>query len=83
LADNNPILPKGYIGTAQGILRIAKVRDPGHWLPEKIYPDERQIWDGLGITYNSEFLSNHLSVLMPIEQRKNDTSMIPESLVLS
>lgn len=76
MATTTRFYPRGYIGTEQGILRIAKVRDPGHWLPEKIYPDEGQIWGGLGLTHNAEFLSNHLSVLVPIEQRKNDTSMI-------
>lgn len=76
MATTTRFYPRGYIGTEQGIVRVARIRDPGHWLPEKICPDERQIWDGLGFTYNAEFLPNHLSVLVPIEQRKNDTSMM-------
>lgn len=76
MATTTRFYPRGYIGTEQGILRIAKTRDPGHWRSEIVYPDESQVWDGLGRTHNAEFLSNHLSVLDRIEERKNDTSMI-------
>jgi hypothetical protein len=68
--------PKGYIGSEQGILRVAKKRDPNHWIPERIHPDELPVWEGLGTRYNALLLQNHLSVLVPIEQRKDDTSMI-------
>jgi hypothetical protein len=68
--------PKGYIGSEQGILRVAKKRDPKHWIREQIHPDELPIWEGLGTIYNALLLQNHLSILVPNEQRKNDTSMI-------
>lgn len=67
--------PKGYIGSEQGILRVARLRDPKHWLPELISPEELLIWQGLGKSYNALFLSNHLSVSVPVERRE-DTSMI-------
>jgi hypothetical protein len=68
--------PKGYIGSEQGILRVAKKRDSNHWIPERVHPDELPIWEGLGTRYNALLLQNHLSVLVPIEQRQSDTSMI-------
>jgi hypothetical protein len=68
--------PRGYIGSEQGILRVAKKRDPNHWIPGRIHRDEFPIWEGLGTRYNGLLLRNHLSILVPIEQRKTGTSMI-------
>jgi hypothetical protein len=52
--------PKGYIGSEQGILNVAKIRDPEHWLPEKILADEGLIWAGLGSSHSGTYLANYL-----------------------
>jgi hypothetical protein len=76
MAMTTRFYPKGFIGSEQAILRVAKKRDPNHWIPGRIHRDELPIWEGLGTRYNALLLQNHLSVLVPIEQRKTDTSMI-------
>ncbi|MET4493485.1 hypothetical protein [Bradyrhizobium sp. LA7.1] len=55
--------PRGFTGSEDTILTIAKIRDPDRWQFEDMNPDEREVWTGLGKTLNAEFIYNHLGVL--------------------
>jgi hypothetical protein len=68
--------PKGYIGSEQAILQIAKTRDPSRWTHERILPDERLVWDALGTHLNAQFIEGHLRLLMKDVRPKEDTSRI-------
>jgi hypothetical protein len=76
LVTTTRFYPKGYIGLEQGILLVAKIRNPERWLESDFLPGESAIWDGLGWVYNAEYLQNHLAVLVPKENRDADTGMI-------
>jgi hypothetical protein len=68
--------PKGYIGSEQAILLMAKTRDPKRWQDEAMFAGERAIWDGLGGALNAEFLPAHLGVLVKDTRRIDDPSMV-------
>lgn len=54
MASTTRYYPKGYIGSEQAAVLLARLRFPEHWRPELISPSEHAIWDGLGFTFNAE-----------------------------
>ncbi|MET4364311.1 hypothetical protein ABIB06_004910 [Bradyrhizobium sp. LB8.2] len=52
--------PKGFIGSEEAILKIAKTRDPERWGDDAMSSDERQVWNALGKSLNATFIYNHL-----------------------
>jgi hypothetical protein len=67
--------PKGYMGSEDAILLIAKTRDPSRWTHDRVSPDERAVWEGLGKTLNAQLISGHLTLLKR-EGQPPDLSMI-------
>jgi hypothetical protein len=73
---NERFYPKGYLGSEQSILLIAKTRDQKRWQTQTLLDGEREIWEGLGSVYNAEFITDHLKVLVKDPRRSHDASMI-------
>jgi hypothetical protein len=62
--------PRGYIGTEAAIIRIAEATHPERWDRRKFLLGEPEIWDGLGVVYNAQFIEDLLRVrLLPDQQR--------------
>src|SRR3954466_2962156 len=52
--------PKGFIGSEQAGVLLAKLCNPDHWRPETMVPGECEIWGGLGFTFNAEAIHSIL-----------------------
>jgi hypothetical protein len=47
MVSNTRYYPKGYIGSEDAVLRIAKARHPDRWRPELLHEKEAEIYQGL------------------------------------
>ena len=56
LASTSRYYPKGYIGSEQAAVLLARLRCPENWRPETILEAEQEIWDGLGSSLNAEVI---------------------------
>src|SRR5882672_6734857 len=65
-------VPKGFMDTERALIRMASARHPERWNFDSMHEVERQIYEGLGTTYNSELIEAHLRVLVPVEGRPPD-----------
>ena len=52
--------PKGFIGSEEATLSIARTRNPGRWKDGAMSPAEKDVWKTLGKSLNATFIYNHL-----------------------
>lgn len=76
MATNIRYVPRGYIDTERALIRIATVRNPGRWRVDAMHSKEREIYEGLGRSFNAEFLGDHLRYHISAEDRKADQNIL-------
>jgi hypothetical protein len=69
-------IPRGYSGSEQALVLIAKANHPERWRDGAMLDKEREIYDGLGRTLNAEILGDHLRVMIPEPIRSANTDVI-------
>jgi hypothetical protein len=68
-------VPRGYIGSEQALVLIAKANHPDRWRDELLLGKEREIYDGLGLSWNGEFLGDHIKVNLTKADRESGLVM--------
>lgn len=62
--------PKGFIGSEEAILTMARIRDPDRWGDKAMSAEEKQVWSTLGKPLNALFIYNHLPYYVKEEDRE-------------
>jgi hypothetical protein len=76
-AMSEPYTPPGMAGLIEAAILMAKAAHPERWEPKRMLPREAEIWTAIvNRTLTGEDIGAHLQVQVPLEARKNDTSMV-------
>ena len=71
-------IPRGYLEPEKALQLIAKIRHPDHWGPERLSPEEAQVYDELGRTLNAELLQEHLHARLKRTEFEKEDSLVVE-----
>ena len=68
-------VPRGYIGSEQALVLIAKTNHPDRWRDDLLLGKEREIYEGLGFSLNGELLGDHIKVSIAKTDRESGLVM--------
>jgi hypothetical protein len=68
-------IPRGYIGSEQALILVAKAKNPERWRDDALIPKEKEIYERLGLTLNAQLLGDHLTAMLSIAERKGSAVM--------
>jgi hypothetical protein len=78
--SSHGFIPRGYMGIEPGLVAFASIRNPDRWKPEGLHAKEREIYEGLGRSHLSQFLSELLLFHIPAEERKANPEILERML---
>jgi hypothetical protein len=68
-------VPRGYIGSEQALVLIAKTNHPDRWRDDLLLDQEREIYERLGSSLNGELLGDHIKVNIAKTDRESGLVM--------
>jgi hypothetical protein len=68
-------VPRGYIGSEQALVLIAKENHPDRWRDDLLLDQEREIYERLGSSLNGELLGDHIKVNIAKTDRESGLVM--------
>ena len=68
-------VPRGFIGSEQALVLIARTSHPERWRDDLLLGKEREIYERLGSSLNGEFLGDHIKVSLTKTDRESGAVM--------
>ena len=68
-------VPRGYVGSEQALVLIAKENHPDRWRDDLLLDKEREIYERLGFSLNGELLGDHIKVSIAKTDRESGLVM--------